>query len=300
MIIDAVDAYLKVRRAVGFKLRNDECSLHNFARFAAEQGESHVRGATAVTWAARAPSVRQRDRRLKAVIRFARYIRAANPAHEIPPDRVFEAPHIRRLPHIYTPDEVCWILEEAGRLEPAGSLRPHTYQTLFGVLAACGLRISEALALKVDDATSDGFFIRETKFRKSRLVPMHSTTAHAVDEYLRRRRCVAGNTDHLFVTLKGRPLRYPTVIAVFLAIIRRLGLRGEPGESGPRLHDLRHTLSVRALEACSRDEVAGHLLALSTYLGHAHLADTYWYLHATPHLMSGIADACRDCTEVPS
>jgi len=294
MLIDAADAYLKMRRAFGFKLRNDEYLLRNFARFAAAQGETHIRGATAVTWAAQAPSMQQRDRRLKAVMHFASYLHAADPAHQIPPDHVFDAPHTRRLPHIYTPEELRRILEEAGQLGPTGSLRPHTYQTLFGILAACGLRISEALALEVDDITSDGLFIRETKFRKSRLVPMHPTTERAVDDYLRRRRKVAGSTNHLFVTLKGGPLRYPTVITVFLSLIRRLGLRGEPGESGPRLHDMRHTLSVRALEACSRDEVARHLLALSTYLGHVHVADTYWYLHATPQLLSGIADACRE------
>jgi integrase len=205
---------------------------------------------------------------------------------------VFAAPRIRPLPHIFTPDEVLHILEEAGRLGPQESLRPHTYRTLFGVLASCGLRISEALALFLDDVTSDGLLIRKTKFRKSRLVPMHPTTQRAVEDYLRRRRTLAGDVEHLFVSMRGGPLAYPTVGATFLAIVRRLGLRAAPGQPGPRMHDLRHSFAVRALEACPRAEVAGHMLALSTYLGHAHVADTYWYLQVTPQLMTGIADAC--------
>lgn len=293
MLMRAVDSYFEVRRAAGFELRVTEYLLRDFARFAAERGETHVRGATAVAWAARAPSVRQRDRRLKEAIRFARHVHAEDGTHEIPPDDVFAAPLVRRLPHIYTPDEVRQILEEASRLGPVGSLRPHTYQTLFGLLASCGLRISEALALRLDDVTVDGLVIRKTKFKKSRLVPMHETTERAVEDYLHRRRSVAGATDHVFVTLKGRPLRYPTLVSVFLALIRKLGLRGGPGESGPRIHDFRHAFSVRVLEDCQRDEVASHMLALCTYLGHAYLADTYWYLQVTPQLTSGIADACQ-------
>ena len=188
--------------------------------------------------------------------------------------------------------QVRQILEEAGRLGPQDSLRPHTYRTLFGVLASCGLRISEALALFVDDVTPDGLLIRETKFRKSRLVPIHPTTERAVEAYIRRRRKVAGNVEHLFVSMRGGPIAYPTVSAIFLAIVRKLGQRAAPGQPGPRIHDLRHTFAVRALEACPRAEVAGNMLALSTYLGHGHVADTYWYLQVTPQLMTGIADAC--------
>jgi integrase len=290
--MQTVNAYLDLRRAAGFDLRTTARLLRNFAGFATEKGDLHVRAATAIAWAAKSGSVSQRDRRLKSVIRLARHARAENSIHEVPPGDVFAAPHVRPLPHIFTLDEVGQILEEAGRLGPEGSLRPHTYRTLFGVLASCGLRISEALALFVNDVTPDGLLIRETKFRKNRLVPIHPTTERAVEDYIRHRRKLAGDVEHLFVSMREGPIAYPTVQAVFLAIVRKIGLRAGPGQPGPRIHDLRHTFAVRALEACPHADVAGSMLALSTYLGHGHVADTYWYLQVTPQLMTGIADAC--------
>jgi integrase len=293
MLMRAVQSYVDIRHAAGFALHADERMLRDFARYAAEQGDSHVQTATAIDWAARASSVRQRDRRLKCVIRFARHARAEDAAHQLPPDHVFGAPHLRRLPHIFEPEEMRRILEQAGKLAPAGSLRPYTYQTLFGLLVSCGLRISEALTLRVEDVTADGLLIRNTKFRKTRLVPMHATTERAMQDYLRRRRAMAGATTHCFVSTRGAPLSYPTVNRTFLAIVRELGLRTGARQPGPRLHDMRHTLAVRALEDCPREQVANHMLALSTYLGHAKIAHTYWYLHVTPHLMADVADACR-------
>ena len=294
MLMQAVDSYLEVRRAAGFQLRVTEYLLRNFASTATERGEEHVRTVTAIEWAAQAPSVRQRNRRLRALIQFARHVHAEDDRHDVPPDDVFAAPRHRRLPHIFTAVEVDQILDEAGRLGPVGSLRPHTYRTLFGLLAACGLRISETLALRIDDVTANGLIIRETKFRKSRLVPMHDSTERAVQGYIERRLRVAGDVEHVFVSMRRRPLAYPTVVSTFLAVTRKLGIRGAPGVPGPRLHDLRHTFAVRSLEACPHDEVGSHMIALSTYLGHAKLADTYWYLQATPLLMTGIADACRN------
>lgn len=297
MLTRAVESYLEVRRAGGFELRVSEYILRDFARFATKEGDERVRSATAITWAARAPSVPQRDKRLREVIRFARHMRAEDAAHEIPPERVFCAPRTRRRPHIYTPEQVEQILAEAGRLRPTGSLRPLTHQTLYGLLASCGLRISEALALRLEDVTPEGLVIRKTKFRKSRLVPMHESTSRAVEIYAHRRLRMVTTTDHLFVSLRGRPLIYQCVDATFISILRGLGLRGRPGEPGPRLHDLRHTVAVRALEGCSPGDVASHVHALSTYLGHARISDTYWYLHVTPQLMTGVADACRSYLE---
>jgi integrase len=147
--------------------------------------------------------------------------------------------------------------------------------------------------LKVEDMTEDGLIIRNTKFRKTRLVPMHETTEGAMKEYVKLRQMAGGSTNHFFVSPEGKPLRYPTVSENFLKILRELGLRGEKGQPGPRLHDLRHTTTVRALESCPHDQVANHILALSTYLGHSKLANTYWYIHATPQLLAGIADACQ-------
>ena len=293
MLTRTVESYLVVRRAAGFDLRNSTRLLQDFARFAMEEGDTYIRTTTAIAWAGGARSIRQRDRRLKEVVRFARHVRAEDIAHEVPPSNVFAVRYARPRAHIFTRDELRQILTEAGRLGPEGSLRPHTYRTLFGLLASCGLRISEALALRVNDVAPDGLFIRNTKFRKNRLVPMHPTTERAVDDYLHRRRRQAGQDDHLFVSIHGRRLARTTANVTFLTILRKLGFRGPPGESGPRLHDLRHTTAVRALEDCPRHEVARQMLSLSTYLGHARVADTYWYLQATPQLMADVADGCR-------
>jgi integrase len=169
-------------------------------------------------------------------------------------------------------------------LQPAGSIRPLMYSTLFGLLAATGMRISEALAFRLKDVTADGLIIRQTKFQKSRLLPLHDTTRRALDEYLRARARLGTLDDALLILTTGKAPSYNTVAPVFLRLARLVGLRGEPGQPGPRIHDLRHTFAVRSLEQCrhDRETVARHILALSTYLGHAHVTDTYWYLHATP------------------
>jgi integrase len=155
------------------------------------------------------------------------------------------------------------------------------------------MRISEVLALRLGDVAEDGLIIERTKFKKSRLVPLHSTTRAAVDRYLSVRLTIFPSVDALFISNTGAPLCYDTVSAMFRKISRQVGLRGEPGQPGPRIHDLRHTFAVRSLESCPHndDAVSRHVLALSTYLGHAHVADTYWYLQATPGLMARIADA---------
>ncbi len=295
MLNECVDSYLAVRRAAGFSLRVSECLLRSFACMATERGERHVRTDTAIAWAALAPTPQQRERRLNEVVRFARYLRAEDSSHDLPPCGVFAHQTSRRIPHIFSADDIRRLLEAAGALGPEGSLRSHTYRTLFGLIAATGLRISEALVLTLEDVTEDGLRILDTKFRKSRLVPLHQTTHAALDEYLAMRRRMGGSCEQVFISVRGTRLAYPTVIATFLLLVRGLGLHPGPGQPGPRIHDLRHTFAVRALERAPQTKVGvtGHLLALSTYLGHAHVADTCWYLQATPQLMSGIADACE-------
>ncbi len=215
MLINSVDSYLNLRQALGFDLRNTASLLRRFARFASTQGETHVRAATAIDWARRGPSPGARDRRLKTVIRFARHVQAEDDRHEIPPDGVFGHHRQRRLPFIFTPADLSRLLEQARHLGPAGSLRPHTYYTLFALLSSTGLRVSEALALHLDDFTPDGLVIRKTKFRKSRLVPLHETVTAGIERYLERRLRLAGGDEHLFVSLRGRGLCYENVRGVF-------------------------------------------------------------------------------------
>jgi len=294
MLLRDIERYLSFRRELGFSLRGDEYLLKSFARFAAHRGDSHVRRNTALDWAAQAPSPGQRDRRLRRVILFARHVRAEDPAHELPASCRFSLGRRPYLPHIFTPREVHDLLRAASRLGPRGSLRPHTYYTIFGLLAATGLRVSEALALRLDDVTDDGLMVRNTKFHKSRLVPLHPTAARAVGRYIHRRRRFACTDNHLFVSLRCRAVLYADVNRVFLQILRRLGLRGDPGRPGPRVHDLRHTMAVRALEAFrSTSGVGPHMRALSTYLGHSRVSTNFRYIHATPRLMGHIATACE-------
>jgi len=160
------------------------------------------------------------------------------------------------------------------------------------LLAVTELRISEALELRMDDFTRDGLIVRETKFHKSRLVPLHESTVAALTRYLERRQRLATLTDHIFVSLKRTPLCYATAYRTFRLLCANIGLSSSPQV---RLHDLRHTVAVRALEACpqDRDQVTPHILALSTYLGHASLRGTYWYLQTTPQLLRDIADAAE-------
>lgn len=292
-MLSAMLAYLALRRAAGFQLQVVEALLRSFVRFAAARGEAHARAQSAVDWAGLAPSPAQRQRRLEVVTLFARHVRVEDPRHELPPAHLFGRTRPPYHPVLLTPAQVRRLLEGAARLGPAGSLRPWTYCTLFSLLAVTGLRISEALALRLEDLTADGLLVRESKFRKSRLVPLHPTTVAGLVRYLERRRRLGGADDHLFVSLRGRALRYHTVNPVFLALVRGLGLHPGPGQRGPRLHDLRHGFAVQALAACpfGRDQVEAHMLALATYMGHAKLVSSYWYLRATPEMLSAIADA---------
>lgn len=299
MLKQTLDAYLAVRHAAGFELRVPAILLRSFVRFAQDRGHSHVTTQTAFDWAAMAPSKAQRHYRLKALIRFAKYARADDARHEVPPDSLFGHHRRRPPPFIFTPTDIDRLLQAASRLGPEGSLRPCMYRTLFALLACTGLRISEALALRFGDITPDGLLIRKTKFRKARLVCLHETAVDGLEDYLIRRRRVGGADDHVFISLRGQGLRYYTVYETFRSLLQALGLEPETGRPRPNLHSLRHTFAVRLLEACpqGRDRINRHMLALSTYLGHARVTDTYWYLEATPQLMADIADTCQRFTE---
>ena len=299
MLKQTIDAYLAVRHATGYELRVPAILLHNFVRFAQDRGHSHVTTQTAIEWAAMAPSKAQRHYRLKAVIRFAKYARADDARHEVPPDGIFGHHRRRPLPFIFTSTDIGRLLQAASRLGSPGSLRPHMYRTLFALLACTGLRISEALALRFDDITPDGLLIHNTKFHKARLVPLHETAVDGLEDYLIRRRRVGGADNHVFISLRGQGVRYYTVYETFRSLVQALGLEPETGRPRPHLHSLRHSFAVRVLEACpqGRDRINRHMLALSTYLGHSRVTDTYWYLEATPQLMVDIADACERFTK---
>jgi integrase/recombinase XerD len=296
MLSRLVDSYLELRRATGFQMGVQKYLLHHFASFAAQRQGTHVRARTAIEWAAQAPSEGQRANRLGTVRVFARYACAEDARHEVPPQRVFSSPRVHYTPFIFTPSQLHELLVRASKLAPSRSLRAWTYCTLFSLLAVTGLRISEALNLRLQDVTPDGLLIRGTKFRKSRLVPLHPTTLAGLERYLDRRGAVAD--DHVFVSHQGWGLPYSSVVGIFLRLVRGMGIHPGPGHRGPRIHSLRHSFTVRVLEACPAPrhftEIEAHMLALSTYLGHSRLDSTYWYIHATPHLLAEISQASED------
>ncbi|MCL2875473.1 MAG: tyrosine-type recombinase/integrase [Betaproteobacteria bacterium] len=292
-MLKSIDTYLNIRRAAGFKLKKTQTYLASYARFAS--GDIHVRAETAIRWAGLGRTESTRAVRLQELVRFARFAHTEDELNEVPSSDVFRHRRHRRLPYLFSAAEIIRIVGQAQRLGPSGSLRPHTYSTLFGLLAATGMRISEALSLRLCDITPDGLVIRETKFRKSRLVCLHPSVVDAIDEYLTLRTRVAGADDHLFISHRGKhPLHYPIACETFKTVLKAAKISAPAGRPQPRLHDLRHTFAVNALQACSvaRDRADQHMLALSTYLGHAHVASTYWYLDSTPQLMRDIADAC--------
>ena len=298
MLSEDADRYIALRRSLGYKLVKAGRHLQSFAHFAAERGDAHIRTATALAWVAAAGQTQgARDRRLVDVALFARFLHAEDDRHEVPPSSLFAARRSRPIPYIYTPDEIARILDAAGELrrQRPNPLRRQLYVMLFGLIAATGLRVSEAIALKLDDIWPSGVLhIRETKFCKSRLVPMHTTVADALGCYLKTRGQLGGDTDYLFPSVQDRALCPSTVNYTFRCVLRRAEIAPDRTRQ-PRIHDLRHTFATRALEQCGaeRGVVARHFVALSTYLGHVDIRQTYWYLQATPELMTDIAAAAE-------
>jgi len=215
--------------------------------------------------------------------------------HEIPPDNVYCGQIPRVAPYIFSDEELRQISREARRLEPPGSLPPYTFDTLFSLIAATGMRPSEARNLRLADFSSEGIIVREAKFRKSRLMPLHPSSVAALEAYLERRKQVRCADDHFFISTKGRGLTVARVLAVFRQVLAACGIPKTPVARAPRITDLRHTFAVRALETCpdGRGGVRQHMLALSTYMGHSQVRYTYWYLENTPELMRDIADVAE-------
>jgi integrase/recombinase XerD len=286
----SVETYLAVRRAVGFTLSNTEYLLRSFADFAADRKEAHIRTATAIDWAGQAKSVAQRHTRHQTICRFAQYLRIEDSRHESPPANHFGYRKTRRVPHIYSRDEIDGLVLAATRFPSSDLLLPKTYAALISLLAATGLRISEALHLLVSDITSNGLLIRRAKFQKTRLVPLHATAVTGLARYLTYRQEARCGGDHVFVSDEGQPLVYWKVHSVFRTLLKSAGIKPSGGR-WPRIHELRHTLAVRALESSptGRQRIGQHMLALATYLGHVNINATYWYLETTPELLLDIA-----------
>lgn len=290
-MIVQINDYLAVRQVAGFKLTNVKYLLASFERFATGRCDTHVRAATVIDWANEALSVAQRHTRYETVRRFAVYAQLEDRAHEIPPPDYFGYRLVRRVPHIFSNEEIVRLIRAAHQLGPQHSLRPFTYAALISLLAATGLRISEALNLLISDITPDGLLIRKTKFQKSRLVPLHCTASCGLGSYLTMRQRLHPGGEYLFISRTGRRVVYSCVQSVFRELIRSTQITA--AQRLPHLHDLRHTFAVRALEAspAGRRRIGRHMVALATYMGHVNIDATYWYLRTTPDLLTEIASA---------
>lgn len=294
MLSADVMRYVAMQRGFGLKFDVSDRILRKFACYAEEHGDQHLQSHRIFDWCRMASTPNRARTFFNAIRLLCILLHAEDARNEVPPAGAFgrrQGP--RPAPHLLESQHVRAIMDAALNLGPEGSIRPHTYHHLFGLLAAAGLRISEALALKRDDLSEDGLVIRNAKFGKSRLLPLHPTTRQALDRYLAVRAKLSAHGDDLFVVTTGRAPHQRCAQQVFTQLLRQLGLRSPSPAPGPRLHDLRHTFAVRSLESCSHDRqaVANHMLALSTYLGHVDVNKTYWYLEATPLLMRDIADA---------
>lgn len=294
MLARAVQSYLSVRRAAGYCLRDVELHLRSFAAYSDAKGQRHVNSQTAIEWARQAPSVHSRPRRLADVARFARYMQAEDARHEVPPAVFGRERRPRPAPYILSEEQLCQIIRLAAQ-SGYRTLRRQTYSTLFALLSCTGLRVSEAIRLRYDDITPDGLVIRLSKFRKSRLVPLHETARAGLERYLQQRRPYAPFDDHLFISLRRKPLLIKDVDTAFRTVADKMGLPRRRGQRRPTPHSLRHAFAVRALQTCpdGRDHITQHMLMLSTYLGHSNAALTYWYLEAVPELMRSIAERCE-------
>jgi len=300
-----VEQYLVERRLLGFSLRTPAYSLRNFARHIQAVGHRGPLSVEVMTDWARRDSHGSDDphtwaRRLKHLRSFARWLTQFEPRTEVPDYTIFGRIPERQAPHIYSEPEIVDLLAAARRLGPASTLRGVVFETLFGLIASSGLRIGEALALRNEDVDlrCGMLTIHKTKFGKSRQVPMHSSTLEALRRY-RQTRDLAGESiapeAALFVGTRGRrhglPLGDRQVHRVFAALRQQLGWSNRGNHHAPRIHDLRHTFVVRRIAQWQAQgvDVDQAMLSLSTYVGHAEVGNTYWYLSAVPELMAGAA-----------
>jgi len=294
---EALETYLALRRGLGTELLRPGGYLRRFVEFADRQEAAVITTDLALRWAtapAKATPATWASR-LDDVRRFAVWLSAMDPRTEVPPQGLLPGRYRRRPPYIYSDEEISRIIREAARLPSPLGLRAHTYATLFGLLAAAGLRLSEALALDRDDVDlrAGVLAVRRGKFGKSRFVPIHESTRRALQRYAQKRDLLVPRvTSPAFLLAEpGSRITQCSARYNFVVVSRVIGLRpparGHHHGHGPRLHDMRHRLAARTLVRWYREgrDVERELPKLSTYLGHTHVADTYWYIEAVPELL---------------
>ena len=294
---EALKNYLALRRGLGFKMRDAGKVLLRFVTFMEEREALHITTRLALEWVQRAKTVQPAEwaRQLCFIRGFARYRSATDPLTEVPSPELLPFRSTRARPYLYTEQEVQGLLDAALQLPtawPPTPLRPWVFHCLLGLLSVTGLRISEALDLKVDDVDLDQglLTIRAAKFGRSRLVPLRPSTRAVLVDYLQRRKQFLDQrrSDYVFVSNRGTRLDVGRVHRAFYSLSRQTGLRAPGERNGPRLHDFRHRFAVQVLTRWYElgEDPARRLPVLSTYLGHVYVAGTYWYLSNWPELMA--------------
>jgi integrase len=293
---EGIQDYLTLRRGLGFKLKKHSRFLDEFASFLEQAGEERITTQRALQWATQPQHIQQAEwaARLSVVRGFARYWSATDPMAEIPPAGLLPFRPKRAKPYLYSEEQIHQLLEGAKNMPATHSLQPWTYHCLLGLLAVTGLRISEAVNLRCTDVDwSEGIItIRDSKFGKSRLVPLHASTIKILSDYGERRDRLfpKRKTSYFFCSRFDGRLDEGQIRRVFYVISRQIGIRGASASRGPRLHDFRHRFAVQTLLRWHHngDDVRQRLPILSTYLGHGHVTDTYWYVTGTPELMAAV------------
>jgi len=310
-LLRSLHEYLALRRALGTRLLRPESQLRRFVEFADREGTDIVTTDLVLRWmgSQRLMSLASKAASVADVRRFALWLSVGDPRTQVPPKDLLPYRYTRKPPYIYTDDEIVRIVEAASRLASPSGLRALTYATLFGLLAATGLRISEALSLERDDVdlVGDVLAVRRAKFGASRFVPLQETASAALQLYARERDRLRPHpaTPAFFVAECGRRVTDCSARYTFVVVSRAIGLReataGCRHGHGPRLHDMRHRLAVRTLVRWYREgkDVERELPKLANYLGHRHVADTYWYLEAVPELLDLATERAARSHEAP-
>jgi integrase/recombinase XerD len=294
---EALQNYLALRRDLGFKMRDAGKVLLRFVTFMEEREALHITTRLSLEWVQQAKTVQPAEwaRQLCFIRGFARYRSATDPLTEVASPELLPYRSTRARPYLYTDQEVQGLLDAALQLPtawPSTPLRPWVFHCLLGLLSVTGLRISEALDLKVGDVDLDQgvLTIRAAKFGRSRLVPLHPSTRTVLVDYLQRRKQFVDQrrSVYVFVSNRGTRLDGARVHRAFYSLSRQTGLRAPGARNGPRLHDFRHRFAVQVLTRWYElgEDPARRLPVLSTYLGHVYVAGTYWYLSNWPELMA--------------
>jgi integrase/recombinase XerD len=293
--------YLAMRRTLGFKLTHQARILISFVDYCEHHGLEHISTDAAVDWASHTPHSTDMlwwARRLMVVRIFARHLAAFDPATQIPPADVLPGQYRRVTPYLYSDPQIEALMRAAGALTP--SLRAATYTAVIGLLAVSGMRIGEACRLDRPDVDLDSglITIRDSKFGKSREIPLHPTTVTALSGYSADRDLVwpSSTTAAFFLSTRGTRINQNTIDHTFQVLLQKAGIAAQSGARAPRPHDLRHTFTMRTLLTwySTGVDVPPRLPLLSTYLGHVDPKSTYWYLQATPELLALAVDRLDD------